>query len=106
TGRFHVATLGRLVPPARGISFAAGLWKSEATCAMTIYFIQTESTSEERFREKLREHDLHFVATAADVGEDAEMLVILFWTRIDGAFLAAHPKVRFVATRSSGYDHI
>jgi D-lactate dehydrogenase len=73
---------------------------------MTIYFIQTESTSEEGFREKLREHDLHFVSTAMDVGEDAEMLVILFWTRIDDAFLAAHPKVRFVATRSSGYDHI
>jgi D-lactate dehydrogenase len=73
---------------------------------MTIYFIQTGSTSEERFGEKLREHDLRFVGTAADVGEDAEMLVILFWTRIDGAFLAAHPKLRFVATRSSGYDHI
>jgi lactate dehydrogenase-like 2-hydroxyacid dehydrogenase len=34
------------------------------------------------------------------------MLVILFWTNIDDAFLAAHPRLRFVATRSSGYDHI
>jgi hypothetical protein len=44
--------------------------------AMTIYFIQTEPTSEDRFRDQLREHDLYFVGTAADVGEDAEMLVI------------------------------
>lgn len=73
---------------------------------MTIYFIQTESTSEERFREELGEHDLRFVGTADEVGEDAEMVVLLFWTRIDGAFLATHPKLRFVATRSSGYDHI
>jgi D-lactate dehydrogenase len=73
---------------------------------MTIYFIQTGPTSEDRFCAQLLEHDLRFVSTAADVGEDAEMLVILFWTTIDGAFLAAHPKLRFVATRSSGYDHI
>src|SRR5688500_16840852 len=73
---------------------------------MTIYFIQTGLSSQERYREKLREHDLHFVGTADEVGQDAEMLIILFWTRIDGAFLEAHPRVRFVATRSSGYDHI
>ena len=73
---------------------------------MTIYFIQAGSTSEERFRDQLREHDLRFVETLAEVGDDAEMLVILFWTRIDSAFLAAHPIVRFIATRSSGYDHI
>ena len=54
----------------------------------------------------LGEHNLHFVGTAADVDEDAELLVILFWTRIDPAFLAEHPKLRCVATRSSGYDHI
>lgn len=73
---------------------------------MTIYFIQTGRTSEARFRDRLREHDLHFVATPAEVGEDAEMLVILFWTPIDAAFLAAHPRLRFIGTRSSGYDHI
>ncbi|MEO8354012.1 MAG: NAD(P)-dependent oxidoreductase [Chthoniobacteraceae bacterium] len=73
---------------------------------MTIYFIQLGATSEELFREKLGEHELHFVRTAAEVGEDAELLVVLFWTRVDVAFLAAHPKLRLVATRSSGYDHI
>lgn len=73
---------------------------------MTIYFIQTGVNSEELFREHLTEHDLHFVGTAAEVGEDAEMLVVLFWTRVDDAFMAAHPKLRLVATRSSGYDHI
>jgi len=73
---------------------------------MTIYFTQTGSASEERFREKLGEHDLHFVGTAEEVREDVEILIILFWTRIDRAFLAMHPKLRLVATRSSGYDHI
>ena len=73
---------------------------------MTIYFIQTESVSEERFRAQFGEHDLHFVGTAEEVSGDAEILIILFWTQIDCAFLATHPKIRFVATRSSGYDHI
>jgi D-lactate dehydrogenase len=73
---------------------------------MTIYFIQTESASEEQFRRKLGEHSLNFVETAEEVGRDAEMVVVLFWTPIGRAFLAAHPKLRFVATRSSGYDHI
>src|SRR4051794_26121207 len=73
---------------------------------MSIYFIQTESASEAQFRDQLREHDLHFVETAEEVGQDAEMVVVLFWTPIDRAFLAAHPKVCLVATRSSGYDHI
>jgi D-lactate dehydrogenase len=73
---------------------------------MTIYFVQTEPASEKRFREALGEHDLGFVGALGEVEADAEILVILFWTSIDDAFLAAHPKLRFIATRSSGYDHI
>ncbi|MEP6673319.1 MAG: NAD(P)-dependent oxidoreductase [Chthoniobacter sp.] len=73
---------------------------------MTIYFTRTGSPSEERFREQLDGHELRFVGSLEEVGEEAEMLVILFWARIDGGFLAAHPKLRFIATRSSGYDHI
>jgi D-lactate dehydrogenase len=73
---------------------------------MTIYFIQTELASEERFRDQLGGHDLRFGESLREVGTDAELLVILFWSRIDRAFLTAHPKLRFIATRSSGYDHI
>jgi D-lactate dehydrogenase len=71
-----------------------------------IYFIQTEPASEQRFRDALREHDLRFCETPAEVDADAEILVVLFWSRIDAAFVAAHPRLRFIATRSSGYDHI
>src|SRR5262245_12695735 len=73
---------------------------------MIIYFVQAGFISEGRFREKLGEHELHFVAGAEAVSEDAEVLVILFWTRIDAAFLESHPKLRLITTRSSGYDHI
>lgn len=73
---------------------------------MAIYFVQTEPASEERFRKALAEHDLRFVGTLAEVDGDAELLIILFGSRIDRAFLSAHPKLRFIATRSSGYDHI
>ncbi len=73
---------------------------------MTIYFTRTGSPSEERFREQLDGHELRFVGSLEEVGAEAEMLVILFWARIDESFLAAHPKLRFIATRSSGYDHI
>lgn len=73
---------------------------------MTIYFTGTESSSEDFFQAQLGDHDLQPAATLGDVPADAEMLVISFFTPIDAPFLEAHPKLRFIATRSSGYDHI
>ncbi len=73
---------------------------------MRIYFTETESASEAFFREQLTEHDLQFVAELADVPADAEVLSVSFYSEINEAFLEQHPKLRFIATRSSGYDHI
>src|SRR5204862_4419740 len=52
------------------------------------------------------DYELQTATTLGDVPTDAEMLVASFFTPIDTPFLDAHPKLRFIATRSSGYDHI
>jgi D-lactate dehydrogenase len=73
---------------------------------MIIYFTRTEASSAEKFRAMLSEHDLRFVETLEEVSGEAEMVVILFWATITADFLSAHPRLRLIATRSSGYDHI
>lgn len=73
---------------------------------MNIYFTETEPSSEEFFIEHLAEHDLSFVPELRDVESDVECLSIFIHSRIDGAFLDSHPKLRLIATRSTGFDHI
>src|SRR3954451_22642073 len=73
---------------------------------MTIYFTGTESSAEKFFQGQLGDYELQTATTLGDVPTDAEMLVASFFTPIDTPFLDAHPKLRFIATRSSGYDHI
>jgi len=72
---------------------------------MTIYFAETEPKAEEFFQRQLGDHELQ-AASLAEIPPDAEIVVISFFTPIDAPFLRAHPKLRFIATRSSGYDHI
>jgi D-lactate dehydrogenase len=73
---------------------------------MTIHFIDPEPASEEVFVELLAGHDLKFEESLADVPDDIELLSISFSSRVEAAFLKAHPNLRFIATRCSGYDHI
>jgi D-lactate dehydrogenase len=74
--------------------------------AVIIYFVDTESAEEEFFTERLGAHDLRFVSQLEEVGEDVEVLSIFINSRITSAFLAAHPHLRFIATRSTALDHI
>lgn len=73
---------------------------------MTIHFTESEPTSEELFGELLAGHELQFCGNLADVPVEAEILSISFSSRIEAAFLQAHPNLRFITTRCSGYDHI
>jgi len=71
-----------------------------------IYFVETESAEQEFYSERLEEHDLRFVSYLDDVAEDAEVLSIFINTRINADFLAAHPQLRLIATRSTAVDHL
>jgi D-lactate dehydrogenase len=71
-----------------------------------IYFVETESAEQEFFAEHLVAHDLRFVSQLDEVGADAEAICIFINSRITTDFLAAHPQLRFIATRSTALDHI
>lgn len=71
-----------------------------------IYFVETESAEQEFFAERLGAHDLQFVSHLEEVGEDAEVISIFINSRITTDFLASHPRLRFIATRSTALDHI
>ena len=73
---------------------------------MIIYFVETESGEEEFFSDALKEYDLRFASDLAEVGEDAEILSTFINSKIDADFLAAHPRLRFIATRSQATDHL
>lgn len=74
--------------------------------AVTIYFVDIEPADEAFYGEAFAEHDLISVRRLADVEDDAEIVCVFIDERIGEAFLAAHPRLRFVATRSTSTDHI
>jgi D-lactate dehydrogenase len=73
---------------------------------VTIYFVDIEPGQEVFFGERLAEHDLISVRRLDEVGDDVELLCPFIDEAIDEAFLVAHPKLRFIATRSRSVDHI
>jgi D-lactate dehydrogenase len=73
---------------------------------MIICFVETEETERSFFKEALPEHEVRIVASLEDVEPDVEALSIFIYSRITPEFLDAHPNLRLIATRSTGYDHI
>lgn len=74
--------------------------------SVTIYFVDIEPDDEAYYGEALAEHDLISVRRLADVGDDAEVVCVFIDESVDEAFIAAHPRMRFIATRSTYTDHI
>ncbi|HLH21736.1 MAG TPA: hydroxyacid dehydrogenase [Chloroflexota bacterium] len=81
----------------------------QAPRALACY--ETEPWEEAYLRERLA--DLEVRATAAtltadtlDLARDAELLSVFIHSRVGADLLAQLPRLRFVATRSTGYDHI
>jgi D-lactate dehydrogenase len=70
------------------------------------YIAEAEHEGADYFSLHLPEHDLRFVADAADIGDDAEIVSTFINVRIDDGFLDTHPRVRLIATRSQAIDHI
>ena len=71
-----------------------------------IYLTETEPAEQEFYAAALTAHDARFVATLAEVGDDAEILAPFINSKIDADFLAAHPRLRGIATRSTATDHL
>lgn len=73
---------------------------------MKISFVETQPSEETFFSEELKGHDLQFVGKATEVVADAEIVSVYIHDRIGADFLASHPQLRLVVTRSTGYDHL
>ncbi len=52
------------------------------------------------------EHELFFAGYDFDVASGCEILSVYIHSKIDGEFLDRHPQLKFVTTRSAGYDQI
>src|SRR5206468_3906635 len=75
--------------------------------AMKITFSEIENRDWMSFFENaFAGHDVEFVDALADVQADAEIVSIFIYSRVDAAFLDAHPRIKLIATRSTGHDHI
>ena len=73
---------------------------------MIVCFTETESQSESYFEAHLAEEQISFFDELAQVPADVECLSIFIGSRITDEILQEYPKLRFIATRSSGVDHI
>ncbi len=71
-----------------------------------IYFLEAEPAEAAFFASHLEAHDLREAASLEEVGADAEILSIFINSKIDADFLAAHPRLRLVTTRSQAIDHL
>lgn len=73
---------------------------------MKIYVVECELSDVAIFESALPEHELFCAEDDSDVREDCEILAVYIHSKIDRAFLDAHPRTRFITTRSAGFDHI
>ena len=73
---------------------------------MIIYFLEAEPPEREYFVQRLTGHDVTFVSSLEEVGKDVEVLSIFINTRVTPEFLDMCPRLRLIATRSSGTDHL
>jgi D-lactate dehydrogenase len=72
-----------------------------------ICFLETESLNEDFFRAQLGAgHELVFADGLDEVPADVEILSVFIHSTVSAEFLAGHPALRLIVTRSTGYDHI
>lgn len=71
-----------------------------------ICFVDVESADRTYFDESLASHDLTYVRTLDAVPEDMEIISVFIGERVEEAFLEAHPALRLICSRSTGFDHI
>jgi D-lactate dehydrogenase len=74
--------------------------------AMKVFFVAAEPDEEAFFVEKLAKLHPVFVQHLHEVPADTEIISIFINDGIGEPFLDAHPGLRFIASRSTGMDHI
>lgn len=78
---------------------------------MKIAFFELKKWEEDYFKEKLKKHKLVFLKeplNAKNVGEikDADIVVCFIYSELKQNILEKLPKLKFIATMSTGFDHI
>jgi D-lactate dehydrogenase len=73
---------------------------------MKVYFVSAEPDEEAFFAERLARWKPVFVGQLDEVPADAQVISIFINDGIGDPFLEAHPGLRYIASRSSGADHI
>ena len=73
---------------------------------MNIAFVETGPAEESFFEKELQEHRIEFCDDAGDCAPDTEALSIFVHSKIDEPFIAGHPALALIATRSTTCDHI
>lgn len=73
---------------------------------MKIVFVETQDDEQPFFVTSLPGHDVEFVDDLSEVPADAEAVSVFVNSTINEEFLASHPAVKLVATRSSAFDHL
>jgi len=78
---------------------------------MKIAFFEIKKKEEEYFRENLKGHKLDFFSVPLNnknAGEvkDVEMIVCFIYSQLNGEVLGKLKKLKFIATMSTGYNHI
>src|SRR5215217_7297719 len=71
-----------------------------------ICFVEAEEDDRSFFAEALEAHEVGFVNALEDVPADAEIVSLFIAQQVDVAFLEAHPALRLICSRSTGYEHI
>ncbi len=76
---------------------------------MKIAVYECEDWQEEYLRDRLEEHEVVFIhdtLSVTNVPADAEALIVFIWSQVTKEVLDVASNVRFVATMSTGFDHI
>lgn len=78
---------------------------------MRIAFFEIRDWEKKYLRKKLRSHTLDFFAGSLDSGsvqraKDAEILSVFIYSKVNEPVIRAMPRLKLVATRSTGFDHI
>jgi len=74
---------------------------------MKIAFFETKPWEAEYLKTRLPGFDMEFFGgEGKDASSNAEVLCNFIGFRVDGKVLSRFPKLRYVTTRSTGYDHI
>ncbi|MFT4250404.1 MAG: NAD(P)-dependent oxidoreductase [Candidatus Woesearchaeota archaeon] len=75
---------------------------------MIITLLECEDWEKEFFKQRLHQHELHFVDEPIESGvpENTEVLVVFIYSPVTQKLLSSLPNVKLVCTRSTGFDHI